>query len=336
MKIAIHQPDGGIGKYWIAYCIEKNIPYKIVNCYSTDIINNLDDCDALMWHHNHANPKDLLFAKELLYSLESKGKLVYPNTKTTWSFDDKLGQKYQLEAMKLPLVPTFVFFSKQEALEWISKTEWPIVFKLRSGAGGRNVRLLKNKREARRVINKAFGKGIRPYNAIGGIKESVRRYRLGKATIKEIIKSILHVWYPVLLENSKGREKGYVYFQKFIPDCKSDVRVKLVGERIWAKIRNVRKNDFRASHSGDSLFDPNLISKKALLLSLEISRKLKLQSVAIDLLPYNGDFLIAEISYAFGWDPKEFEAGYWDAALGWHPGKINPFGWIVEDLINTR
>jgi hypothetical protein len=50
---------------------EKKIPYKIVNCYDSDIIKNLKDCDALMWHHNHANPRDFLFAKELLFSLET-------------------------------------------------------------------------------------------------------------------------------------------------------------------------------------------------------------------------------------------------------------------------
>lgn len=333
MKIAIHQNDGGFGRHWIAYCIDHNIPYKTVNCYDSNIVNDLNDCDALMWHHNHANPKDLLFAKELLYSLETAGKLVYPDTKTTWFFDDKLGQKYLLEAINLPLVPTFVFFSKKEALGWISNAEWPLVFKLRSGAGSRNVKLIKNKRQAKRIIVKAFGKGLRQYDAYGGIRERFRGYRLGKSSFKEVIKSILHIIYPIQLEKSKGREKGYVYFQKFIPDCKYDIRVQLVGEKMWAMIRPVRENDFRASGSGKIDSDPQKIPVEARKLSLDVVRRLKLQSAAIDLLPSKGGFLITEISYAFGIGPEDMEVGYWDNNMIWHPGEMNPFGWMIEDLI---
>lgn len=333
MKIAIHQKDGGFGKYWIKYCQDNNIDFKIVDCYNNNIINDLKDCDALMWHHNHANPKDLLFAKELLYSIENSGKAVFPDTKTTWHFDDKLGQKYLLEAMDLPLVPTYVFYSKKEALAWVSDAIFPVVTKLRCGAGSNNVRLIENKYQARRLIKKAFGRGIRPYNTISGIKDSIRLYKMGKTSFKEVVKSILHIIYPFQLEKSKGKERGYVYFQKYIPDCKTDVRIKLVGDRIWAFTRNVRKNDFRASASADFSFDPNLISEKALNLSLEIARKLQAQSLAVDFLPFNGDFLLTEISYAFGFNPEEFEEGYWDGNLVWHPGKFNPFGWMVEDLI---
>jgi hypothetical protein len=25
--------------------------------------------------------------------------------------------------------------------------------------------------------------------------------------------------------------------------------------------------------------------------------------------------------------------GYWEEDLSWHPGKINPFGWMVDDMI---
>lgn len=334
MKIGIHKNDGGFGKFWIKYCQENNIPFKLVNCYDNEIIKELSDCDALMWHHNHANPKDLLFAKELLFSLETSGKVVFPDIKTTWHFNDKLGQKYLLEAMDLPLVPTYVFFSKKEALEWIADTVFPLVFKLRNGAGSRNVRLIKNKTEAKRLIHQAFGRGIRPYNSIGAIRDSLRRYRMGKVDYKEVIKSFLHIVYPIQLERSMGHEKGYVYFQKFIPDCKYDIRIQLVGERIWAMLRPIRKNDFRASGSGEIVTGPEKIPIEALKLSLQVVRSLGLQCAAIDILPARDGFYITEISYAFGIGPEDMEVGYWDSNLNWHPGEMNPFGWMVEDLIS--
>ena len=166
IKIGIHHCKGSYSEEWIEYCKKQNIAYKLVNAYHTDIVKHLDDCDVFMWHHHQGNPKDVLFAKQLLFSLDQAGKLVYPDTASTWHFDDKLGQKYLLEALKLPLIPSFAFYTKNEALDWASQYRFPAVFKLRGGAGSSNVRLVKSKAEAVSLINKAFGRGfqaIRPY-----------------------------------------------------------------------------------------------------------------------------------------------------------------------------
>ena len=109
MKIAIHHTPGTFSDRWISYCEEKGIPYKIVDAYSSDIVKQVEDCDAFMWHHHHANYKDALFAKQLLYSLQIAGKKVFPDFNTGWHFDDKVGQKYLLEAIGAPLVTSYVF-----------------------------------------------------------------------------------------------------------------------------------------------------------------------------------------------------------------------------------
>ena len=121
MKIAIHSHPGSFSERWIEYCKQKGIDYKTVNAYDSDIVEQVKDCDAFMWHHNHADYRDVLFAKQLIYSLEAKGIKCFPNFHTTWHFDDKVGQKYLLEAIGAPLVPSYVFYSKIEALNWISK-----------------------------------------------------------------------------------------------------------------------------------------------------------------------------------------------------------------------
>lgn len=121
MKIAIHKSSWGFSQDWIAYCQKKNIGYKVVNCYDSDIIDQLADCDALMWHHHHTIAKDALFAKQLLFSLQQAGKKVFPDFNTAWHFDDKLGQKYLLEAVGAPMASTWVFYEEQKALEWIQK-----------------------------------------------------------------------------------------------------------------------------------------------------------------------------------------------------------------------
>ena len=64
MRIGIHKRKGSFSENWIKYCEAHQIEYKIVNAYDSDIIQQLKDCDAFMWHHHHAIVSDLLFAKQ--------------------------------------------------------------------------------------------------------------------------------------------------------------------------------------------------------------------------------------------------------------------------------
>jgi len=146
MKIAIHKRPGSFSDRWIEYCNQKNINYKIVNCYDSDIINQLKDCSGLMWHWNHGDYREQNFARQLIISIEKMGAKVFPNSNTCWHFDDKVGQKYLLEAIGAPLAPTYVFYDKKSAFDWIDKTTFPKVFKLRGGAGSLNVKLVEHKK----------------------------------------------------------------------------------------------------------------------------------------------------------------------------------------------
>ena len=187
MKIAIHHSKNSFSERWINYCNKEKIAYKIVDCYNTDIMYQLSDCDALMWHFHQASPKDVLFAKQLTYSVKAVGKKVFPDFETCWHFDDKVGQKYLLEAIGAPLVPSYVFYTKKEALEWVDKAIFPKVFKLRGGAGSANVRFAKNKSTAIALINRAFGNGFSHYAAWSNFKERIRKYRHGKTDIFNVL-----------------------------------------------------------------------------------------------------------------------------------------------------
>ena len=57
--IAIQNSQSGFHPRWISYCRENHIPYKLVNCYDNDIIQQLDGCTALMWHIHHLNNTDM-------------------------------------------------------------------------------------------------------------------------------------------------------------------------------------------------------------------------------------------------------------------------------------
>lgn len=336
MKIAIHHSKFSFSERWIEYCEANNIAYKIVNCYSTDIIQQLNDCNALMWHHNHADPKDVLFARQLLASVEAAGKVTFPNHATTWHFDDKVGQKYLLEAVGAPVVPSHVYYTKKEALAAIQNASFPLVFKLRGGAGARNVMLVKTRAQAVSMIQKSFGKGFRQYDAIGGVKEQIRKLKLGKAKPIDVAKAVAHIAYPINLEKSKGREAGYFYYQEFLPGNDSDIRVIVIGDKAFAIKRMVRENDFRASGSGNIIFDPGKIDMRCVKIAFDVSARLKTQCTAYDFVfDTENNPLIVEISYGFAHKAYDSCPGYWNSNLEWIEGPFNALGFMVDEVVKA-
>src|SRR5690554_3721943 len=333
MKLAIHHRLGSFSDRWIAYCEEKNIEYKIVNAFASDIIQQLSDCDVLMWHHHHAQYKDVLTAKRILFALEHAGVKVFPDFKTGWHFDDKVAQKYLLEAIGAPLVPSYVFYDKQEALQWANTTSYPKVFKLKGGAGSANVKLVRTYKEAKRLINKAFGKGFAQYDRFGAFKERLRKVKEGKAGLLEIPKGIGRLFGTTEFAKQQPPERGYAYFQDFSPNLDSDIRIQVRGERIFGLKRFIRENDFRASGSGNFIeFEPSNIDFRVLNETLSLIKKVESQCLTIDFIYVDGMPKIVELSYGF---PTKFYdncLGYWDTELNWHEGKFNPQEWMVEVL----
>lgn len=336
MKIAIHDSKEKhfFSERWIEYCKDNDIPLKIVNAYDNDIVNQVIDCDAFMWHHSNYDYRDALFAKQLLFSLQMSGIKVFPDFNTTWHFDDKVGQKYLLEAIGAPLVPSYVFYTREEANKWIENTDFPKVWKLRGGSGSSNVQLVENKSKAKKLINKAFGKGFSQFDRVNHLKLRYNNFKSGKENFIAVLKGIVRLFIGTEYSNSFTKEKGYIYFQEFIPNNKFDTRIVVVGNKAAAERRMVRDNDFRASGSGNYSYED--IDINAVEIAFNVSRQLNLQSVAFDfVLDKNNNPLIVEMSYGFGLEGITKAPGYWDSSLNWVDEKFKPQEWIIENIINS-
>jgi glutathione synthase/RimK-type ligase-like ATP-grasp enzyme len=333
--IAIHKSENDFSSKWIEYCKKNDISFRIVDCYSSNIIKQVEDCDGLMWHFNQSDPKDVLFAKQLMFALESAGKKVFPDFNTAWHFDDKVGQKYLLEAIDAPLVPSYVFYDKQKAFQWISKTDFPKVFKLRRGAGSAHVKLVRNKLQAKKLVKKAFSRGFSQYDKIANLKDRWYKYKNGNTGLWDVAKGIIRFGKTTEFAKIAGPEKGYVYFQDFIPDNDFDIRVIVINDRAFAIKRLVREDDFRASGSGHILYGKQHFNEETIQLSFEVTEKVNSQCLAIDYVYKDDKPLITELSYGFvkeGYYPCE---GYWDRELNWHAGPFDAQGWMVESLISN-
>ncbi len=336
ITLAIHHRPTSFSERWIECCTQNGISHKVVDCYRSDIIHELSTVDGLLWHFTHASHQDLIIARHVIMSAERMGVVVYPNTATCWHFDDKIAQKYLLESVEAPLVPTYVSYNKEEALAWAEGATFPKVFKLRRGAGSTNVRLVHSRSQATWLIKRMFGRGFAPAGTLFGdlntrvIKARRRGDLLG--FIKRASQSFLIMR---RINYQMSPERGYVYFQDFISGSLFDIRVTVIGDRAFGFTRNVRRNDFRASGSGSIDYDLSRVDLNCVRTAFDVQKKIGAQSIAFDfLLDENKQPRILELSYGFAPKPVYEVRGQWDRQMNWHEGHIWPQDLILTNLIS--
>lgn len=334
--IAIHTRSGPFAAEWIARCTALGIPFKPVDCFATDIVEQVRDCSALLWHWPHHDFSAQLLARQLLRSVEEMGLAVFPNTASCWHYDDKVGQKYLLEAIGAPLVPAYVFYDRETALQWVDGATFPKVWKLRGGAASQNVRLVASREVARKLILRSFGRGWRN-ERLHPLRERLWQFRrdrtfgafinLGRGLARAVI--------PHPTDRRGAVQRDYAYFQDFAPGNDCDIRVIVIGHRAFAIKRRVRQGDFRASGSGTILYDPAEIPAECVRIAHDVAARLRTQSCAFDFVRHGDRWGIVEISYAFTAKSYYECPGYWDSDLNWIAAPVIPEHFMLEDLLRS-
>lgn len=172
-------------------------------------------------------------------------------------------------------------------MQWAEKTDFPKVFKLRGGAGSSNVHLIRTKKQAKQFINKAFSDGFSSVSRIDLLTERLWHFKCDKnlKSLLSIWKGVARLFIPTELEKQLNNEKGYIYFQEFIPENSFDIRVIIIGKRAFGIKRMVRDNDFRASGSRSIVFDPKQISEECVKLAFDYTNRIIKNGGKIFLIP---------------------------------------------------
>ncbi len=320
---------------WITHCQENSIPYEVINGFRTDTVQYLQNFSSLFWNFNPWRYEDLNFARHILKTAEFMGLKVFPNEATHWHYDDKIAQKYILEAINAPLVPTTVFYDLKEALQWVRKAQLPLIGKLRRGAASNNVFLLKTRAQAEAFCEKMFGPGINPapqlFSDMGVRMNKAKKLKSGKELVKAFAKLAKKI-------SSARRysqiERGYVLFQDFMPENKHDVRIFVIGNKAFGFTRNMRKGDFRASGSGSFDYSRDRMPDETVRAGFEISQKLGFQAMNYDFLrDKDGKYKLIEMSFGTFAKPTYDCPGYWDKDLNWHEGHHWPQAEIYKVVV---
>lgn len=338
MLVGIHKDTyGKFGEYILRFeqILELNdIPHIRLDANDPDFWEQVAKVDIFIYRWEHTDHYYNLATSILPVIEKEMGKKCYPDQATCWHYDDKIKQFYLLKVHGFPVIPSWVFWDKKKALQWLDTAEVPVVFKLKGGAGSSSVMLLKTKSEARAMINRMFGKGMLVGSVpnVGSSKSvfsnPMRRLRRFASGLRRKLRGedSRHWW---------TLHKNYVYFQKFCPGNEWDTRVATIGDRAYAFRRFVRKNDFRASGSNSWDLDRSKIDMRFVEIAHAISQKFKFQSMAYDFVyDENRNPMLIEMSYTYGEpDYPDFNDGYWDTNMVWHDGNYHTRELIMADLL---
>lgn len=304
-----------------------------VNVYRADILNQLEGCDAFMWRWAHFGGM-FQIARRLLPVIELELKIpVYPDQNTCWYYDDKIAQSYLFEVLKIPSPRTWVWFSNENAEDWVQTATFPLVMKLAGGASSQNVRLIRDVREAEQWLHRLFDLGV---GTLGSADKPWPWRKRIVASVKALIKGE-----PPLSYCPWPLDKNYVLFQEYLHDNAFDTRVTVIGNRAFAFRRFNRPDDFRASGSGIIDYTPEKIDPAFLRLAFDTATKLKSQSCAIDGLYRGLEPVVGEVSYTYVSSAVYACPGHWKqkvsgqgSELIWCSGSIWPEEAQIQDFLD--
>lgn len=337
MTIAIHHDpemrDDSYAHRWTDLLEEQGHKVVKLNFKTPDVINQIrcHRCQGAMWHWTHT-ADDKQMAPKILPAIEKYlGIPTFPNLDTSWYYDEKISQHYIFDALNAPKIKSWVFWNLDAALDFLSGTSYPLVFKLSVGAGAANVVKIDQEQDGVKLARKMFKKGMFPYTinefANNNFSSTVRRFL---SRLRYIFASD----FP--LPKYFLAQKNYFYIQEFVPNNSHDIRITVIGNRAFGYIRHNRPGDFRASGSGNFDTNPALIPREAVEIAHRVSKQLCSQSMAYDfLINGKGDVLLNEISYCYvNWMVHKCP-GHWDDQLSWCEGKLWPEQAHIEDFLTV-
>jgi len=193
------------------FCLANHIPYRFVDIHSSRWMDEIRDCDCLVWRSLEC-PWDLSeFRRKFFFMKEHLDIPTFPSFSDTMIYGDKGLQSEYLLHKGFPFPETFLTHDYREAMDWVESASFPQVHKVFPSSASQGVVMIPDRRRARSLIRKAFGPGLRT------------------------------CWPGMRLKNS-------LFFQEYIPHTGFDLRITIIDDdHIFGYYRVPPKRDFRAS-----------------------------------------------------------------------------------------
>lgn len=257
-------------------CQELGVSYKVIDWLASDWVERINQsgCDAfLAWPGECIEQWKRMYDDRLRFIVEDMGKIVYPSLKALWLYGSKERQQGWLELHGFSHPDTWVFYDRDEALEFVRKFDGLdvkdgkgglgcLVAKVDIGSSALGVRILHTRQEARDYVRKAFSAGV-PNGAYC---------------------------------DTLARQWRHVFFQRHVGEAKEWRMIRL-GDSYFG-YEKVKLGEF---HSGSGLGEWNTPSKVLLELAHSVSEECGSSCMSMDVFQTDdGKLYINEMQCMFG------------------------------------
>ncbi|MCS7035959.1 MAG: hypothetical protein RMJ33_05670 [Saprospiraceae bacterium] len=220
---------------WVHACAERanELTWEVVDITRADWLERMRQgrFDAML-----ATPPGwntafrILFDERLTILHRVLGIPVYPSFEEIQIYENKKYLAYWLEARGIPHPKTWVFYYRDEALDFLSQASFPLVGKTSIGGGGSGVVILKNEKMARQYVENIFsgqgaslqvgpkwrkkgffGRALRKLLNPQELRQKLQQYRIQRAEV----------------------QKDFVILQAYVPHD-FEWRVVRIGESFFA------------------------------------------------------------------------------------------------------
>lgn len=265
-------------------CKELGIEYEVVDILSCNWIENIQqsNCDGYFCPSTCISQEKKTIQDERYYFISQvMHKPIYPDFLGLFIHENKRNMATWLELYGYPHSKTRVFTNREEAIEYLSKCEYPIVTKSNVGAGASKVKIVRNQSKAKRMAKRALSNGLfgRPILTL-----SPGLYYTTK--IKGIKVPDLH-----------NPQKDYFIVQDYIKDILWEWRILKIGDNYFGH-QKLLKGEFA---SGSGLVGWVAPPKHLLEMVRELCKKGGFECMDVDIFETkDGRFIINELQAFFG------------------------------------
>lgn len=259
--------DDEVNDYFKKSCQELNLGYDIFDPCDETFIEKIKNSSIQRFIVRPSHKTQLvrqMFLEKIDILVNELGKDIYPTIKEQKIYEAKRTLAYFLQANDIPHPRTWVFYTKNQALEFVEDAEFPLVFKTHNGAGASGVEIVKTKRQAISLIKTIFDS-----------------YYLNKS-----------------ITDFRDIDYGYILFQEFIEGAREH-RIIKIGESWMGHEKALNGTSEFMSGSGINLWTRP--TNEILDFCREIAEKHNFTTMCIDIFEdKHGNFYVNELQTWFG------------------------------------
>jgi len=282
---------------WVNACenYRDEIEYRVVDLTSSNWLEEIQagSVDVLL-----AKPGGMtaqfkqLYDERIFILAYILGYEIFPSPLEIFIYENKRFLAYWLKANNISHPQTYVFYNREEAVNFIKTASYPFVAKTNIGASGSGVQIIKTEKDALKYVEATFsGKGAPQRTGPNLAKGEIFKRGFHYIIHPSEIGGRLNIYKTI----AGNLQKGFVIFQEYIPHD-FEWRVVRIGDSFFAH-KKLKKGD-KASGSLLKLYDNPPFELFDFV--KEITDRYGFYSQAIDIFEYKGKYLVNEMQCIFG------------------------------------